>query len=264
MAMSAETKPKNIKINYMKKWTYNEVLLALYAYCHVPFNKANNSNSWIVKIASVIGRSPAAVKMKIGNLGAFDPLLKAKGIVGLSNTSQIDEIVWKDYNGKWDKLVYDAEMILTAEGEGLISNLVDLPQGSEAYYTAKRRINQDFFRCAVLSSYNNKCCISGISVPSLLEAAHIISWSNDAQKRTDPTNGICLNPLFHKAYDCFLMTITPDFRIVLSDEFILSIKDETTSNYLIHLQNRPITMPNRFLPNRDNLAEHYELYISRN
>lgn len=128
----------------MKKWTYNEVLLALYAYCHVPFNKAYNSNPWIIKIANVIGRSPAAVKMKIGNLGAFDPLLRSKGIVGLSNTSKIDETRWKDYDGKWDKLVYDAEMLLSSHGVGIVRDLVNLPEGSEAYHLAKRRINQDF------------------------------------------------------------------------------------------------------------------------
>lgn len=76
-----------------KNWTFDEVTLALYAYCHVPFNKANNSNSWIVKIANLIRRTPAAVKMKIGNLGAFDPELRSRGITGLTRTSMIDKMV---------------------------------------------------------------------------------------------------------------------------------------------------------------------------
>lgn len=32
-----------------RKWSYEEVVLALYAYCHVPFNKASNNNPWIKK-----------------------------------------------------------------------------------------------------------------------------------------------------------------------------------------------------------------------
>lgn len=129
----------------MRNWDYNEVVLALYAYCHVPFNKASNTNPWIVKIAKVINRTPAAVKMKIGNLGAFDPELKSKGIVGLSKTSHIDEIVWNDYVNNWDKLAYDAEKILSYNGEGLVEDFLDLPLGSEKYVIAKQRINQQFF-----------------------------------------------------------------------------------------------------------------------
>lgn len=102
-----------------KNWTYDEVVLALYAYCHIPFNKASNSNPWIVKIAAIIGRTPAAVKMKIGNLGNFDPILRSKGITGLIGTSKTDKKVWDDYFGKWDKLVIDAETIIAQKEPSL-------------------------------------------------------------------------------------------------------------------------------------------------
>lgn len=248
----------------MRKWTYNEVLLALYAYCHVPFNKANNTNPWIVKIANVISRSPAAVKMKIGNLGAFDPELKSKGIVGLSKTSHIDAVVWNDYVNKWDKLAYDAEKLLSSTGEGLIKDFNEMPIGSEKYCIAKRRINQQFFRDAVLTSYDCKCCISGITEPSLLEAAHIISWIENEAERTNPQNGLCLNPFFHKAYDNFLLSITADYKIILSEKLLSSVKDSKMYKYLDSIQNRSITLPNRFMPSRNNLNIHHEKYASRN
>lgn len=244
----------------MRKWTYNEVLLALYAYCHVPFNKANNSNPWIVKIANVIGRSPAAFKMKIGNLGAFDPFLRSQGIVDLLNTSKIDEEVWNDYNGHWDKLAFDAENILSSNGVGLIEDLSDLPVGSDEYYITKRRINQKFFRDSILTSYNNRCCISGISEPSLLEAAHIISWADNESLRTEPTNGLCLNPFFHKAFDKFLITITPDYEIIVSEKLLSSTDDIDTFKYLENLQHSNITMPSRFLPDKKLLTLHYDTF----
>lgn len=248
----------------MRKWTYEEVMLALYAYCHVPFNKANNTNLWIVKIANAIKRSPAAVKMKIGNLGAFDPALKSKGIVGLSKTSHIDEIVWNDYVNKWDKLAYDAEKLLSSIGEGIIENLKELPIGSEKFIIAKRRINQQFFRDAVLTSYDSRCCISGITESSLLEAAHIVSWTESESERTNPQNGLCLNPFFHKAYDKFLLSITADFKIILSDTLLSSVKDDRMYKYLLSIQNREITLPNRFLPSKTNLDIHHDKYMSRN
>lgn len=248
----------------MRNWTYNEVLLALYAYCHVPFNKASNTNPWIVKIANVIDRSPAAVKMKIGNLGAFDPELRSKGIVGLSKTSHIDEKVWNDYVNQWDKLACDAEKLLSDMGVGLIDNLKNIPVGTEEYRMAKRRINQQFFRAAVLSSYECKCCISGIIEPSLLEAAHIISWSENETERTNPQNGLCLNPFFHKAFDGFLLTITTDFKIKISERLFQMTKDSRMSQYLKSIQSSGISLPTRFLPNKDMLALHNERYESRN
>ncbi|TGX83898.1 hypothetical protein E5358_01615 [Palleniella muris] len=47
-----------------------------------------------------------------------------------------------------------------------------------------------------MSSYNFHCCISGVAIPELLEACHIINWSDDATQRTNPKNGICLNSFF--------------------------------------------------------------------
>ena len=90
----------------MRNWSKEETILALDAYCKVPFNKASNSNPIIVEVATLIGRTPASVKMKIGNFGSFDPVLKSKGIVGLGNTSKLDKEVWDEYSNRttpWGK-----------------------------------------------------------------------------------------------------------------------------------------------------------------
>lgn len=244
----------------MRKWTYDEVVLALYAYCHVPFNRAHNNNPWIIKIASIIERTPASVKMKIGNLGAFDPTLKEKGITGLVKTSKIDEEVWNDYYGKWDSLINDAENIIAQKDLSQANEIILLPEGTEAYYTAKRRLNQDFFRSCVLSSYNNRCCITNITNPRLLEACHIKSWTDHKELRVDPSNGLCFNKLLHAAYDNFLVSITPDYNIVFSEEFIESCKDETLRFYFAEKNEKKINLPSRFYPYKDGLQEHYEKF----
>ena len=96
----------------INKWTKEQTIIALSVYCKIPFNKATNTNTEIVKAANLIGRSPVAVKMKVGNFGSFDPELKAKGIVGLSNTSKLDEEVWYEYCNDWGKLAYDSALII--------------------------------------------------------------------------------------------------------------------------------------------------------
>ena len=244
-----------------QNWTRDEVILALYAYCHVPFNKANNTNEWIVRIAKLIGRTPAAVKMKIGNLGAFDPRLKAKGIVGLTSTSKVDKEVWNEYYGHWDKLAYDAEILLAKLENKKIEDIWNLPVGDEVLVQAKRRINQSFFRSAVITSYNNTCCISGITHPRLLEACHIVAWCDDSELRTNPKNGLCLNPTFHKAYDNLLISITPDYILKVSDSFIASATEESFANYLKSKNDCKIILPDRFMPCPEYLEQHYVKYI---
>lgn len=246
-----------------KKWSYEEVVLALYAYCHVPFNKASNNNPWILRIASIIGRTPASVKMKIGNLGAFDPSLKEKGISGLTGTSKMDEQVWRDYYGRWDKLVIDAEKIIANYDLSQANEVLTLPKGTEQYYRAKRRLNQSFFRSAVLSSYGSQCCVTGIKEPKLLEACHIKSWSEDEELRTDPSNGLCLNSLLHSAYDNLLITVSPDFKVVFSDEFIFSCGDKALKDYFVAKNQTTIYLPNRFYPYQHCLEEHYGRFINK-
>jgi putative restriction endonuclease len=165
-------------------------------------------------------------------------------------------------------LAYDAEILLAQFRskeleESVKIDLSNLPIGHERMQEVKRRINQNFFREAVLSSYSYKCCITGITNTSLLEACHISGWADDENNRTNPKNGLCMTPTFHRAYDKFLMAITPDYEIVLSDEMLSGAKDETTLEYLRDIQGRHIVMPEKFAPEQEFLAQHFEAYRQR-
>ncbi|MCQ2259335.1 MAG: HNH endonuclease [Bacteroidaceae bacterium] len=249
------------------KWTREHEIVTLDLYCNIPFQKANNSNKDIQRLAEVLKRSVNSVKMKIGNFGSFDPELKRLGIGGLGGTSRLDEDVWNEYYGHWDKLAFDAKQILAHLNNNTIEEEADidlrsLPQGREKERIVKQRINQTFFRNAVLSSYSNRCCITGIAEPHLLEAAHIMSWADDEQNRTNPSNGLCMNALMHRAYDNMLMSVSPDFIICFSEKLL----DEESVNerqieFFSAVNGHQIIKPNRFLPDRNFLAQHYEKFI---
>jgi len=113
---------------------------------------------------------------------------------------------------------------------------------------------------AVLTAYLNQCCITGISNTPLLEACHISGWADDENNRTNPKNGLCMTPTFHRAYDKYLMAITPDYEIVISDQLIEGAKDEQTQNFLVGLQHKKILMPEKFAPDREFLTRHFEEY----
>lgn len=203
--------------------------------------------------------------MKVGNFGRFDPALKAKGITGLGHGSTAEEPIWNEFWGNSEKLAYESERLF-AERAGMniesysSIDLQQIPQGEERDVVVRQRVNQHFFREAVLCAYLNQCCITGISNSTLLDACHISDWTTDKNNRTNPKNGLCMNPLFHRAYDKFLLAITPDYKIVVSGRLLENIKDETFRNYLNDIQGRSIIMPEKFSPEKDLLSVHYEQY----
>lgn len=253
-------------------WTEEQITIVLYEYCRNPFGQFSATKPFVKELGKLLGRTPGAIVRKVGNLASFDPQMKARGVGGLGHTGKLDEVVWNKYFGHWDQLAYDAEVLLAKFKnkeleESLTIDLNDLPKGSERIQEVKQRINQCFFRDTVLSSYENKCCITGINNTKLLHACHIVGWSEDEANRTNPQNGLCLNVLFHKAYDENLIGISPDYEIFVSDEFFgakLENVDSSTKEYIKSINHRKLIMPKRFLPNRDLLAIHFDNFRNNN
>ena len=54
-----------------KNWTRDEIIVALYLYFTIPFAKVNKFHPLIKEYAVLIGRTPSALAMKIGNLGSL-------------------------------------------------------------------------------------------------------------------------------------------------------------------------------------------------
>lgn len=222
----------------------------------------------IVKYANILGRSPSALNMKIGNIGRLDPDLREKGISGLIHGAKMEEDVWKEFYGNPEKLAFESEKIIAKYSNQDIETSSDiktddLPQGIDREAMVRQRVNQSFFRSAVLSAYNFCCCISGVQNSSLLEACHIVNWSQDIKNRTNPKNGLCMNPFFHKAYDKHLISITPDLKIVISDELQQNIKEDSFSCYLKNINGRNILLPDKFLPQKEFLEIHYNQFKAR-
>lgn len=119
----------------------------------------------------------------------------------------------------------------------------------------KVRVNQSFFRSSILTAYNNRCCITGISQPELLIAAHIRPWGIDEKNRLNPRNGIAVNALHDRAFEAGFITITPDYRIRVSSVF-LKRKDQQSFDFFGRYENTLISLPSRFLPDVEFLKYH--------
>ena len=72
------------------------------------------------------------------------------------------------------------------------------------------------FRMLVRRRYENKCAITGIAVPEMLDAAHIIEVNDNGSDH--PENGILLEKGLHAAFDANLWAINPTtFEIIARD-----------------------------------------------
>ncbi|MCF0212091.1 MAG: HNH endonuclease [Bacteroidales bacterium] len=249
-----------------EKWTYDETIIALWTYCRIPFKESRATHPEVVRVAKIIGRSPAALNMKIGNIGRLDPSLAKQGIVGLTHGAKTEKEVWNDFEKNPEQLVMEAQRLLSDRmgvpwGQEYVEDLQIFPDDTVREVFVRQRIGQSFFRTAVLASYDNRCCISGVGETKLLEACHISDWAIDPKNRTNPQNGLCLNTFFHKAYDSNLIGISADYIIRLSDKIIESTADINFQNYILSLQGKKILLPKRFPPNKDLLAERYEQFL---
>ena len=130
--------------------------------------------------------------------------------------------------------------------------------GKERIAEAKVRIGQSAFRKMILYNYSNRCCITGLDVPTVNRASHIIGWADPKGKkiRMDPRNGLCLSATYDAAFDKHLISLDPDYRIILSKEIKEHYSSESVQTYFKQIEGTAIELPSRFRPKQDYLEVH--------
>jgi len=245
-----------------RNWTKEELIVTFNLYCKIPFSKINYKHKLVIELANAIQRTPSAVAWKLVNFASLDPTLKQRNIKGASNAGKLDKMVFDEFHQNWDTLVYESEISLAK----LLNKPIQIEEnttykekeGKMKETMVKTRINQSFFRKAILSSYENNCCITGLAISELLVASHIIPWSKDEKNRVNPENGLCLNALHDKAFDKGFITIDADYKIKTSKYFCEFEQDKNVQIFFLSFENKKIEMPRRFLPNRNFLEYHQQ------
>jgi hypothetical protein len=239
-------------------WTRGELVLAFDLYCRIPFQRTKASNPEVRRTAAMLGRTPASVARKLGNFGAFDPQLRVRGISGLAHGSRLDKQIWDEFHSDWNALVSEANSIReTLGGPEFLTPAPIPPTGpSERVRSTKERLHQSFFRQTILSSYECRCCITGLNIEACLVASHIVPWSREERYRADPTNGLCLSATFDRLFDCGLLTISSSLTVLLSSQ-VLDSADPPSRELIRCYADRPIIRPSRFLPSNTHLEWHH-------
>ena len=240
-------------------WTREELILAFELYCRIPFQRTKASDARVKELAAILGRTPASIARKLGNFGAFDPQLAARDISGLTHGSKLDKAVWDEFQQDWNGLVvraYDIRRDLKPSEQ--VEPAFAPPQGpSERVVTVKQRLHQSFFRDAVLSSYNARCCVTGLPIVEGLVAGHIIPWSVDESRRADPTNGVCLSATFDRLFDGGLVTIDDNLTLRVSKR-VRDVTDRAVVEQVAARHGQKIIPPARFYPDPECLRWHRE------
>ena len=251
-----------------RRWTRLELLIVLELYCRIPFGQMHSRNPEVIRVAEAIERTPGAAAMKLVNLASLDPGLKQRGVSGLRNASASDRAIWQEMNADWGAFVAESSLarrsyalVDDSETDTLSADEAIEDRVTERQGVVTQRVGQDFFRKAVLSAYNYKCCISGLSVEELLAASHIKPWSTDEKNRLNPRNGLLLSVLHHEAFDLGLITLDDDLKVRVSQSHLPN-DDRFFSQTIAAYDGHPIAAPEKFGPHPDFLAYHRE-YVFR-
>ena len=243
----------------MKKWSRHELIVAFNLYCQLPFGKIHSRNPIIMQVAKQLNRTSSSVAMKMLNFASLDPIITDSGRHGLGNASNADREIWQEFHRDWEKLALEGQLYLKS---AKVISPEELSKIDPADYTGDTkkstvevRLKQSFFRQAVLSSYQGRCCMTGLSDQRLLIASHIIPWSKDKANRLNPSNGLCLSALHDKAFDQGLITVLPNWQIKVSKHLDKS-KNEFCKLAIISLEGKTINLPEKFLPSPEFLVYH--------
>lgn len=154
------------------------------------------------------------------------------------------------------------EIMRTAQSDGsrlsrkLLSKFRIDDRGTDREVRAKRRVGQDIFRAILLDIYESRCCLTGIDVPDVLRASHIIPWSESKNTRLNPENGLCLSATYDAAFDKHLVTFDEDYRLVLSPVIKERYTSQAFRTHFLRYEGKRISLPTKFIPSRKFLEEH--------
>jgi putative restriction endonuclease len=259
-----------------RNWTRDELIVAFNLYCKMRFGQYHRGNPEIIRLASLLGRTPSAVAMKLCNFAAFDPTHQKRGVSGLGNTSQADKKTWEEFNRNWNELAAESERAYrTLRGEEILKPDPEtpavLPLDEPVFAGTKTaterlmkvRLGQAFFRSTILASYNGRCCICDLPLPSLLVASHIVPWASRPDLRVNPRNGLCLCTLHDKAFDCGLISLDTELRVLLSPQLKEHLMHSIVERMFVAFRACAIQLPEKFSPGAEHLEYHRtEVFLS--
>lgn len=249
------------------KWTREELILALDLYYRLPFGRLNRSTPEVIELANLIGRTNNSVALRLVNFAACDPVIINSGRTGMPGGLSICKPIWDEYNGRKEELFYDAQQIKATLLNSSIEDLVGITEndlvGKDKKAFVKQRVNQNAFRSMILNLYEKQCALTGINIPTLLVASHIIPWAVNQQERLNPENGLCLSVLYDKAFDKGFISFDDHYRVILAEKLKFYQAEPYYGKHFASIEGQTIALPEYHRPNKEFLEWHRDCIFNK-
>jgi putative restriction endonuclease len=253
-----------------EKWTREEMILTFNLYLKLPFGKMHVRAPEIIELANLMGRSVNSVTLRLVNFASCNPYHQQRDVKGMVGGLKQCQPIWDEFANNRDALLFESERILAEKEHQTIEakfneSLFDIKdlKGETKIREIKTRVNQSVFRQIILANYNKQCAITGIDIPDLLFASHIIPWGADEQERLNPENGICLSALYDKAFDKGLIGFNANCKVILSATLQKNKSKDYFVKFFAPIEKVKLQMTQKYLPKREFLEWHLDCVFEK-
>lgn len=247
-------------------WTRDEMILTLALYFQLPFGRLNHATPEVRELAKLMNRTENAVALRLVNFAACDPYIINSGRTGMQGGLSVCVPYWNEFANNKEALFLEAAIIRNRIKNQTFEQTLQIESqkaGLDKMAYVKQRVNQNAFRAMILNNYDSRCAITGIAIPELLVASHIIPWAVNEKERLNPENGICLSSLYDRAFDKGFISVDKNNRIILADKLKIYEGEGFFNTHFSSIENHPIRLPEEHLPNPVFLEWHRDCVFNK-
>lgn len=205
------------------------------------------------------GTNPEGKNTKLRRAMEFDlPLIRFQKIApGYYTPIYPVHVVGDDPFGLTFHVSVDARLRLVP------SDSITLIERAYAERIVRARVHQPAFRARVLLAYGDQCAICRLKHPRLLDAAHIISDSDDWGDPVVP-NGIALCKIHHAAYDGQFLGIDGELRVHINATLLEEVDGPMLKHGIQEMHGARLSVPRSPLlrPDRARLESRYAEFLT--
>ena len=114
-----------------------------------------------------------------------------------------------------------------------------------------------------MANFNGKCALTGIDIPELLVASHIIPWAMNEKERLNPGNGLCLSALYDKAFDKGIIAFDENNRTIFSSRLEKAITQEYYVKYFLPIKGKELAVPGKYNIDKTFLEWHRDCIFEK-
>ena len=111
-----------------RKWTRDELILALSVYFQLPFGRLNRTTPEVVELAKLIGRTSNSAALRLVNFAACDPYIINSGRTGMVSGRTVCMPIWEEFANDKERLFKEAQIIKAKLQNQSLENSLNLIQ----------------------------------------------------------------------------------------------------------------------------------------